>query len=165
MGLTSSRSLFGLSFVLALGLASCSGTPVDVAKVVKVDNLTTGWFDAGIVNGQNKLVPSASFTVTNTGTDTLSGLQVFSVFRLIGETEELGSALVVLRGQDALKPSAMSKPITVRATWGFSGEQPRGLMMMHTQFKDARIEIFAKYGATQFVKLTESKVSRQLLTQ
>jgi hypothetical protein len=59
----------------------------------------------------------------------------------------------------------MSKPITVRATWGFSGEQPRGLMMMHTQFKDARIEIFAKYGATQFVKLTESKVSRQLLTQ
>jgi hypothetical protein len=70
-----------------------------------------------------------------------------------------------LRGQDALKPSAMSKPITVRATWGFSGEQPRGQMMMHTQFKDARLEIFAKYGSTPFVKLTEATVSRQLLTQ
>jgi hypothetical protein len=164
MRLTSSRSLVGVALVLALGYAGCGGTAVDVGKVIKVSNLTTGWFDAGIVNGQNKLVPSASFTVTNTGSDTLSGLQVFSVFRLMGETQELGSALVVLRGRDALKPSAMSKPITVRATWGFYGEQPRGQMMMHSQFKDARIEIFAKYGSTQFVKLTDGTVSRQLLT-
>jgi hypothetical protein len=165
MRLTSSCPLAGIALMLALGLAGCGGATVDVAKVVKVANLTTGWFDAGVVNGQNKLVPSASFTVTNTGGDTLSGLQVFSVFRLAGEAEELGSALIVLRGRDALKPSAMSKPITVRATWGFSGEQPRAQMMMHTQFKDARIEIFAKYGATQFVRLTEAMVSRQLLTQ
>lgn len=164
MRLTSSRSLVGVAFILALGFAGCGGPNVDVGKVIKVSNLTTGWFDAGIVNGQNKLVPSASFTVTNTGGDTLSGLQVFSVFRLMGETEELGSALVVLRGQDALKPSAMSKPITVRATWGFSGEQPRAQIMMHSGFKDARLEIFAKYGSTQFVKLTEVTVARQLLT-
>jgi hypothetical protein len=165
MNITSSRSLVGVALVLALGSAGCGGPPVDIAKVVKVENLTTGWFDAGIVNGQNKLVPSASFTVTNTGRDTLGALQVFSVFRLAGETEELGSSLIVLRGQDALKPSAMSKPITVRATWGFSGEQPRAQMMMHSAFKDARVEIFAKYGAAPFVKLTDATVSRQLLTQ
>jgi hypothetical protein len=164
MRLTSSRSLVGAALVLALGFAGCGGPNVDVGKVITVSNLTTGWFDVGIVNGQNKLVPSASFTVTNTGTATLSGLQVFSVFRFIGETPELGSSLVVLRGQDALKPSVMSKPITVRATWGFSGEQPRGQLMMHSQFKDARIEIFAKYGSTAFVKLTEAQVTRQLLT-
>ena len=164
MKLTSSRPLCGVALVLALGFAGCGGPNVDVGKVTTVGNLTTGWFDAGIVDGQNKLVPSASFTVTNTGTATLSGLQVFSVFRLLGETQELGSSLVVLRGQDALKPSAMSKPITVRATWGFSGEQPRGQMMMHSQFKDARLEIFVKYGSTPFVKLTEATVSRQLLT-
>jgi len=162
--ITSSRPLAGVALILALGCAGCGGPIVDVGKVITVGNLTTGWFDAGIVNGQNKLVPSASFTVTNTGSDTLSGLQIFSVFRLIGESQELGSALVVLRGQDALKPSAMSKPITVRATWGFSGEQPRAQIMMHSAFKDARIEIFAKYGSTPFVKLTEATVSRQLLT-
>jgi len=164
MRLTSSRSLVGVALILALGFAGCGGPSVDVGKVINVSNLTTGWFDVGIVNGQNKLVPSASFTVTNTGTATLSGLQVFSVFRFIGETQELGSSLVVLRGLDALKPSVMSKPITVRATWGFSGEQPRGQLMMHSQFKDARIEIFAKYGSTAFVKLTEAQVTRQLLT-
>jgi len=164
MRLTSSRSLVGVALILTLGFAGCGGPNVAVGKVITVSNLTTGWFDVGIVNGQNKLVPSASFTVTNTGTATLSGLQVFSVFRFIGETQELGSSLVVLRGQDALKTSVTSKPITVRATWGFSGEQPRGQLMMHSQFKDARIEIFAKYGSTPFVKLTEAQVTRQLLT-
>jgi hypothetical protein len=160
-----SRAVLAAAVMLALGVSGCGGPAVDVAKVIKVNDVTTGWFDAGIVDGQNKLVPSASFSVTNTGTVKLSGLQVFSVFRFIGETEELGSSLVVLRGPDALGPSATSKPITVRATWGFTGQQPRAQMLMHTQFKDARVEIFAKYGSKTFVKLTEAKVARQLLTK
>jgi hypothetical protein len=123
--------------VLALGAAGCGVPDVDVAKVVKVGDVTTGWFDVGIVDGQNKLVPTAVFTVTNTGTETLAGLQVFTVFRFIGENEELGSGLVALRGKDALAPNATSKPITVRANWGFSGLQPRAQMLMHSQFKDA----------------------------
>jgi hypothetical protein len=159
------RAMLAAAIVLTLGAAGCTGPKVDVAKVIKVGDVTTGWFDAGIVNGQNKLVPSASFTVTNTGTDKLSGLQVFSVFRFVGESEELGSSLVALRGPDALGPSATSKPITVRATWGFTGEQPRAQMLMHTQFKDSRVEIFAKYGSAPFVKLAETKVARQLLTK
>lgn len=139
------RSLLGLFLVPVLMLAGCSSTTVDAGKVIKVGQVTTGWFDAGIVNGKNKLVPSATFTVTNTGSDTLSGLQVYSVFRLVGESEELGSSLIVLHGKDALGPSGTSKPITVRANWGFTGEQPRAQMMMHSFFKDARVEIFVKY--------------------
>ena len=160
-----SRATAAVAVAAALALGGCSGPKIDVAKDLKVTDVTTGWFDAGLVGGQNKLVPSASFTVTNTGTRKLSGLQVFSVFRFIGEDQDLGSALVVLRGADALGPSATSKPITVRGTWGFTGEQPRAQMLMHSQFKDARVEIFAKYGAEPFVKLTEAKLARQLLTQ
>jgi hypothetical protein len=153
------------ALALVLGAAGCSGPDVDVGAVVKVNDLTTGWLDVGIVNGQNKLVPSASFSVTNTGTETLSGLQVFAVFKFIGEPEELGSGLVVLRGDDALGPSAISKPITIRANWGFSGEQPRAQMLMHSQFKDAQVEIFAKFGPKAFVKIGQGQVARQLLTK
>jgi len=160
-----SRATAAAAVAAALALGGCSGPKVDVAKDLTVTGITTGWFDAGIVNGQNKLVPSASFSVTNAGTRKLSGLQVFSVFRFLGEDQDLGSALVVLRGADALGPSATSKPITVRGTWGFTGEQPRAQMLMHTQFKDARVVIFAKYGAAGFVQLAEAKVARQLLTQ
>jgi hypothetical protein len=149
----------------ALVAASGCGSPnVDLAAAIKAVNLTTGWFDAGIVDGKNKLVPSASFAVTNTSTSPLNALQVYSVFRFVGETEELGSSLVVLRGADALGAGATSKPITVRANWGFTGEQPRAQMLMHGQFQDARVEIFVKYGSGAFVKISEAQIKRQLLT-
>ncbi|MCU0250506.1 MAG: hypothetical protein MUE61_09875 [Vicinamibacterales bacterium] len=165
MNITFARASAAAVLVLSLVAAGCGSPDVDIAKAVKVGDVTTGWFDVGIVDGQNKLVPTAVFTVTNTGTETLSGLQVFTVFRFIGETEELGSGVVVLRGSDALAPNATSKPITVRANWGFSGLQPRAQMLMHSQFKDARAEIFAKFGAKPFVKIGEAQIARQLLTK
>ena len=165
MNITFARACAAAVLVLSLGVAGCGSPDIDIAKVVKVGDVTTGWFDVGIVDGQNKLVPTAVFTVTNTGTETLAGLQVFTVFRFIGETEELGSGLVVLRGADALAPSATSKAITVRANWGISGLQPRAQMLIHSQFKDARAEIFAKFGAKPFVKIGEAKIVRQLLTK
>jgi len=163
------RSLIRLAIAalvvgLALASSGCGVSNVDLAKAIKVGDVTTGWFDAGIVDGKNKLVPSASFTVTNNSPVKLSSLQVFSVFRFLNESEELGSTLIVLHGPDALEPSARSKPITVRGNWGFTGDQPRHQMLLHGMFQDARVEIFVKYGPGAFVKLTELKIQRQLLT-
>ena len=42
---------------LAFLCAGC-GPDVDLTKALQVEVVSTGWFDAGIVNGQNKLVPS-----------------------------------------------------------------------------------------------------------
>lgn len=154
-----------LTVALALAAQGCGGpATIDIAASLKADNITTGWFDAGIVGGKNKLVPSASFTITNTSGSKLSGVQIFSVFRFTGDTEELGSAFVVLRGDDALAPAATSKPITVRANWGFTGDQPRAQMLMHQDFRDARVEIFAKYRSGSYVKIGDAPVNRQLLT-
>ncbi len=53
---------------LALLAAACGGPPAPLDKVVKVDNVVTGWFDAGVTDdGKNKIVPSISLTLTNTG--------------------------------------------------------------------------------------------------
>jgi hypothetical protein len=165
MRILQARPIIGLVGLLTLVLAGCSAANVDVAKTIKVGQVTTGWFDAGIVNGKNKLVPSATFSVTNAGTETLSGLQIYSVFRFVGETEELGSSLVVLRGKDSLGPSGTSKPITVRANWGATGEQPRAQMLANAHFQDANVEIFAKFGSAPFVRIGEAKIVRQLITQ
>ena len=137
---------------------------IDVASSIKAVDVTTGWFDAGIVDGKNKLVPSASFTIKNLSTSRVNALQIFSVFRHPGDPEELGSSLVVLRGDDALAPTSSSKPITIRANWGFTGEQPRAQMLMHKDFRDARVEVYAKYGAGEYVKIADAPVVRQLLT-
>ncbi len=49
------------AFLLAvLALSSCS-KPVDLPKVLEVTDVTTGYFDAGIVEGnKNKIVPTIS---------------------------------------------------------------------------------------------------------
>ncbi len=154
-----------LGAALAFAASGCGTADVDLVKTLKVGDLTTGWFDAGIVDGKNKLVPSATFSVTNTGRSTLSGLQIYTVFRFVDETEELGSSLMVLRGKEALGPGATSKALVSRANWGFTGEQPRAQMLMNKLFKDAKVEIFAKYGSAAFTKLMDVRLNRQLLTQ
>ncbi len=48
-------------FVLLLSVAATAcGPTVDLTKGLKITIVETGWFDAGIVNGQNKLVPTVT---------------------------------------------------------------------------------------------------------
>ncbi len=161
-----SSRLFALLFCVGVAVSTpgCTGSSVDVGSVVKVGNVVTGWYDAGVVNGENKLVPSVSFTLTNAGAEKINALQVLSVFRFVGETEELGSSYIVLRGDEALGPSATSKPISIHATWGFTSPLTRAQMLVDHRFQDARVEVFAKHGSKDYVKLTEATIKRQLLT-
>ena len=44
--------------------------PAPLDTVVKVDDVVTGWFDAGVTDdGKNKIVPSISLKLTNTAGD------------------------------------------------------------------------------------------------
>ena len=59
------RYLFAAAGLLAASLATAScSAGADVGKALQVIDVSTGWFDAGIVNGQNKLVPSVTFMPT-----------------------------------------------------------------------------------------------------
>ena len=53
-------ALFGL---LTLVLSGCGGPTVDVSQGLQVVDIASGWFDVGLVGGQNKLVPSITFKV------------------------------------------------------------------------------------------------------
>jgi hypothetical protein len=72
--------------------ASCGGGPVDLAKSLKVTDVVTGWYDAGIVQGEmNKLVPSISFRLTNVGTVPVYSVYITISFHVIGDEQEWGS--------------------------------------------------------------------------
>ena len=51
---------FVLAVVATVGLAGCD-KPVDLTKALQVEEVSSGWHDAGMVEGKNKLVPSAEF--------------------------------------------------------------------------------------------------------
>jgi hypothetical protein len=155
-----------LVLVLIALIAAACDPKVDLTKGLKIDVVNTGWYDAGIVNGQNKLVPSVTVQVTNASDQKLRMLQINSLFRRVSEPDEWGSALVMVAGSEGLPPGATSPPITIKSNLGYTGaDQSRQEMLKNSHFVDAKIELFAKYGSTQWVRIGDYPITRELLTK
>ncbi len=154
----------------ALLLVSLSGTgcgpAVDLTKGLEVSILNSGWYDVGIVNGQNKLVPSVTFTLKNTSERTLSTLQVNALFRQVNSTDEWGSGFLTAAGSSGLAPGAATPPLTIRSPLGYTGsDQSRQEMLQNSHFVDAKVDLFAKYGSTQWARVGSYPIMRQLLVK
>jgi hypothetical protein len=142
------------------------GPTVDLTRALEVQIMETGWYDAGIVKGQNKLVPSVQFRLKNVSNQTLSTLQVNALFRRVTEQDEWGSAFVTAAGSAGLAPGATTQPITIRSQLGYTGaDQSRQEMLKNSHFVDAKVDLFAKYGSSQWVRIGEYPVVRELLTR
>jgi hypothetical protein len=152
------------TLVLALTIASagCGGPAVDLAANLKVVEISTGWRDAGIVEGQNKLVPAAVFKLQNNSDQTLRVLQVNAVFRRDNEAQELGAQFRPVTSAEGLAPGSVSPAIEVKSNFGYKGTEPRAVMMQNSQFIDAKVEIFAKYGSQQWKRIAEYPIDRKL---
>src|ERR1700704_3541617 len=118
------RAFFtGWKVLLLLALVSSAGCApkVDLTKGLEVTILNTGWFDLGIVNGQNKLVPSVTFSLKNVSEKKLSTLQVNALFRRVTENDEWGSGFLTAAGSDGLAPGASTQPLTIKSPLGYTG--------------------------------------------
>lgn len=155
-----------LAFCL-LGLAAASSActrPVDLKLALQVTDVSTGWFDAGIVNGKNKLVPSVTFRLKNTTGSAISSMSLNVVFKKDGETDHWDDVFVQ---QVAFGDDGQTAPITVRTENGYTGDPPqtRLEMLKHSDFRDMDIQIFGKQGGSQWIELHRARLARQLLTQ
>lgn len=159
------RPVLSLLFLIPFALATTScASSADVGTALQVVDVTTGWFDAGIVEGgKNKLVPSVSFRLMNVSGDAIAGVQLNAVFRRVNEGEEWGSAFVRVF-KEPLASKQTSEPIVLRSPLGYTGTQPRAEMLQNKEFVDATVQIFGKHGSAQWVKIGEYRVRRQLLT-
>lgn len=159
------RTSGGLALLAVLPLfftAACSD-PVDLTKGLEVEVVSTGWFDAGIVNGKNKLVPTISVRLKNSSDQTLSTLQLNAVFRRAGEKDEWGSRFLPVVGSEGLQPGATTGASVLKSQLGYTGTESRLDMLKNSLFVDASVELFAKYGAVQWVKIGEYPIARQLI--
>jgi hypothetical protein len=154
-------SLWAL-LVVAVATASCA-PKVDLTKGIQVVDVSTGWWDAGVVDGQNKLVPSVTFKFKNVSDKNLDVLQANVVFRRVTEDKEWGSSFVKLTGTEGLPPGATTPSQTVKSQLGYTGSESRQQMLANSQFVDAKIQLFAKYSNTQWQKVGEYTVPRTIL--
>jgi len=158
-----------ISFLLSLllsGLATtgCGGPAVDLKQGLQLEVVSTGWFDAGIVDGKNKLVPALVITLKNVSDQNLVSLQVNAIFHRVTEAQEWGTGFITAAGSGGLGPGDATSPLTVKSHLGYTGTEPRADMLNNSRFVDAKVDLFAKYGSTQWTKIGEAPISRQLLT-
>jgi hypothetical protein len=148
--------------VVCCALPACT-KPVELTQAVEVADLSTGWFDAGIVEGKNKLVPSVTFRLKKKSDVNVSTVSINVVFKQVGTDDHFDEIYV----QRLDFTGAETAPITVRAKVGYTGDPPqtRADMLKNTYFKDMEAQIFAKAGAAQWVPLQSTPIVRQLLTK
>src|SRR5438552_2283979 len=85
-------------------LVTTCGHQFDVEKVLKITDVRTGWYDAGIQDGKNKLVPSISLKLHNVSNEPVESVQVNAIFRQIGDTQAWGEHFVTAIDRDGLPP-------------------------------------------------------------
>jgi len=154
-----------LALALTLASAGCAGGPaVDLAENLKVLDVSTGWKDEGVIDGdKNKLVPTAQFKLQNNSAQTLKVLQVNAVFRRLNEAQELGAQYKPVTSSDGLAPGQTSDPIVVKSNFGYKGTEPRAVILQNSHFVDAKVEIFAKYGSQQWKRIAVYPIERKLI--
>jgi len=155
-----------LTAATLLALPACS-PPVDLSKGLQVEVISSGWFDAGIENGKNKLVPSISFTLKNVSDENLVMLEINAIFRRMTDKDEgeLGRGFVIAAGPSGLAPGVSSRVFTVRSEFGYLGTEPRLQILQNTQFIDGKVALSGKYGALPWKPLGEYPIMRRVIAQ
>src|SRR5687767_6620197 len=138
------RALPVLALLLAsVPLASCT-TPADLKQTLEITDVSSGWFDAGIVAGRNKIVPSVTFVLRKKTPAEIDRVAVNALFRAQdGKESELDNDVYVQRVEFT---GDRTPPITLRAENGYTADPPqsRAEMLKHSQFRDLRVQILGK---------------------
>ena len=158
--------LFALC-LLSSALAGLSCAPkVDLRQALRLADVSTGWYDAGVVEGKNKLVPSVTFRLEKTTDASLQPLSLNIAFkRMNGQQEEEQDEVFLQKVEFA--QDRQTAPLTVRADHGYTGDPPqsRADMLRNSQFMDYRAIVFAKHGSGQWVQMAKLDIQRQLLVK
>jgi hypothetical protein len=155
-----------IALLLLIATAGCS-RDIEVEKVLKITDVHTGWYDAGLQqDGKNKLVPSISFKLENAAPEPVRSVQLVAIFRRVSEPEVAwGEHFARAIDREGLAPGQSTGLIVLRSNLGYTGTEPRMQMLQNKEFADAKVEIFGRTGARTLAKMAEYPIDRQLLTQ
>ena len=149
---------------LMLVTAGCTRTRF-VENDLKLIDVKTGWYDAGIVGGQNKIVPSITLKLQNVSDESINRVQVWAVFRRANEDKTWGEHFVRAIGPEGLDAGKVGNSLVLRSTLGYTSSQPRAQMLQNREFVDAKVNVFGKHGSRTWIKMGEYTVDRHLLTE
>ncbi|HKW02031.1 MAG TPA: hypothetical protein VJN96_19575 [Vicinamibacterales bacterium] len=130
---------------LMLAPAAC-GPDIDIQKSLTITDVISGYYDNGLKDGWNHLLPSITFRIANSAPESLTGLELTVAYWQDGKDGEMDSVLVQRVGNDTIPANGKSDPVTVRGTVGYRLEEARADLFQHSLFLDVTAKIFARRG-------------------
>jgi hypothetical protein len=157
---------------LALVAASSCSEAVDFKQALEITDVSGGWFDAGIVDGKNKLVPSVSFRIRKPADVRLRSVSLNIHFKRIVDPSKPGlegeeEADEVFLQTVEFAEGTQTAILPVRSPTGVTGDAPqtRAEMLQNSHFVDMRARVFAKESSTKWVELLTFDIPRVVLTK
>jgi hypothetical protein len=153
--------------VALVAAASCSPA-IDYKQALQVTELSGGWYDAGIVDGKNKLIPSLSFRIHKPADARIRSLALNVIFKRVSPDKKQEEDLDEVFLQTVEFSEGNQTPLlTVRPQHGYTGDAPqtRAEILQHSQFWDGRAVVFVKQSSTTWVDLIRYDVPRVVLTK
>jgi hypothetical protein len=163
------RAPGAILLLLPLAAASSCTSAVDVKEAIEIADASGGWYDGGIVDGKNKIVPMVSFRLRKKAEAEVDAIAVNVVFRHPpvegAATEEDWDEVFIQRA--AFTEGNQTPPLSVRTEKGYTGDPPQSRtdLFKNSQFRDVRARIYARYASTQWVDIGTIDVPRQLITR
>lgn len=157
---------------LALAAAASCAQSVDFKQTLQVTDVSGGWYDAGIVDGKNKLVPTVSFRIRKPADVRLRSISLNVHFKRIIDPSKPGlegeeEADEVFLQTVEFADGTQTELLPVRSPTGVTGEPPqtRAEMLQNSHFRDMRARVFAKESSTKWVELLTFDIPRTVLTK
>jgi len=156
--------------LLAIGamLSTSCGREIDYKQALQLTDLSGGWYDAGIVDGKNKLVPSMSFRIRKPTDVPINTISLNIIFKRVSPDKKTEEDLDEVFLQKVEFSEGTQTPLlTVRPQHGYTGDAPqtRAQILEHSQFWDGRAVVFVKQSSTTWVDLIRYDIPRVLITK
>jgi len=151
--------------LLSLAMAGSACTRSADVKDLRATELTGGWYDGGIVDSKNKLVPNVTFRIEKPDNEPVQPVTLTILFkRLVNGVEEEFEDVYLQRVE--FSEGNRTSLLSVRPETGYTGDPPqsRAEMLQNSQFVDVRAIIFVRQGST-WIELARLDLPRTLLTQ
>lgn len=142
---------------------ACSD-PVDIQETFAVAEFAGGYFDGGIVDGKNRLLPAATFRIENRTAESVGPFSVNVLFKQVSDDTEFDD---VFLQRVEFTEGNRTREISARADTGITGDPPqsRADMLQRADFPDMRAVIYVKQSSSTWVEIARHDLPRQLIAR
>jgi hypothetical protein len=139
-----------LMAAMAAGVMSATAChSVDLAKNLTIAPGLSGYYDAGLLDGWAHLLPTISFKVKDTGTQSVSaGVRLTVSFWFVGDADGENDSIVLPGLEKTLNPGDETTTFTAQAPHGFRLEGARADLFQHSSFRDMLAKVFVESHGT-----------------